>query len=235
MCKKHNKLFNTVLSKNNCKSRIISYYEKEEDAFKAEFDRINELKEIGQCSCNIYNGGFGGETKTWTKEKREWYSKNNCMKSETQRNRMSINNPMKNKDVANRVGVKHRKSVIIGDIEYESVKSAARAFTVSSELICFWLSKGCTNTGIICHYKGQEPAKKVYKGMTWCIPITIDGKYYESIKKACIELDVSYSAIITSLKNNKLLKNKYVCKYANHQPSSTNIDNSSTEGSTTNG
>ena len=172
--KKHNKMFNEFISRYDCDSRIIKTFEKEEDAFHYEYIRVAELKAIGQCVCNIYNGGFGGETKSWTTEKRHKYSKYNVMKSQKQRERMSKYNPMKNKDTAKRVGIKHRKAVIVDGKYFDSVKSAAE-----------------------------------YIG-TWDIYVT-----------ECI-------------RDKQGMCKGHKCEYANQQPSQTNTDNSSLEGSTTN-
>ena len=101
---KRNKLFQEYYKNNNCNSRIIKYFEKEEDAFKYENERILELKEIGQCFCNLDNGGKGGVNFIWTDEMKEYQPKYNPMKDEKQKERMSKNNPMKNPDIAKRVG-----------------------------------------------------------------------------------------------------------------------------------
>jgi hypothetical protein len=79
--RKHNKFFNDFIKRFKCNSRIIKTFENEEDAFRYEFERITELKTIGQCVCNIHGGGFGGTVDSWTEEKRERYSKYNVMKS----------------------------------------------------------------------------------------------------------------------------------------------------------
>ena len=172
--KKHNKMFNEFISRYECDSRIVKTFEKEEDAFHYEYTHVAELKSIGQCVCNIYNGGFGGETKSWTPEKRHKYSEYNVMKSKKQRERMSNYNPMKNKETAKRVGIKHRKAVIVDGKYFDSVKSAA-------------------------DYIG-----------TWDIYVT-----------KCI-------------RDKQGMCKGHKCEYANQQPSQTNTDNSSLEGSTTN-
>ena len=72
---KHNKFFNEFIKRFECESRIIKYFEKEKDAFAYEYDRVKELKQIGQCVCNIYDGGFGGTTSWWNEKRRDEYSK----------------------------------------------------------------------------------------------------------------------------------------------------------------
>ena len=71
---KHNRFFNDMIKRNKCESRIIKKFENEKDAFDYEFIRINELKEKGECVCNIYNGGTGGSINWWTDEIRKKYS-----------------------------------------------------------------------------------------------------------------------------------------------------------------
>ena len=75
--RKHNYIFNEFIKRYNCDSRIVKYFESEKEAFAAEFDRINELKLIGQCVCNINAGGAGGTIEHWTEERRKTYSENN--------------------------------------------------------------------------------------------------------------------------------------------------------------
>ena len=98
--KKHNKFFNDFITRNECESRIIEYFDDEKEAFLYEAERIEELQKIGMCKCNIYGGGTGGTTNWWTEERKIEYSKNNVMKSEKQRNRMKNNNPMFDKELS---------------------------------------------------------------------------------------------------------------------------------------
>ena len=184
---KHNNFFNDMIRRFECDSRIIKTFENEIDAFNYEYVRIEELRKLGQCVCNIRYGGFGGTKSWWTDEIREKYSKNNVMKSEQQRKRMSINNPMKNKKIATKVGKTKRRPVIIGDIEYSSVKEAHEILGVAVDTIQSWCIKGKNSNGQICKYK--------------------DGKIIHYNKRKVQD---------------------------NQQPSQTNSDNSSLEGSTTN-
>lgn len=158
--RKHNKLFNEFVSRFDCDSRIVKTFEKEEDAFHYEYERVAELKAIGQCVCNIQNGGFGGETKSWTPEKRHKYSVNNVMKSQKNRDRMSKYNPMKNPDVAKRVGKKHRKAVIVDGVYFDSVKSAADYIGTWDIYVreCIRNKHGMCK-GHKCEYANQQPSK----------------------------------------------------------------------------
>ena len=94
--KKHNSIFNEMLKQYECDSRIVKTFNSEKDAFDYENTRVNELREKGQCICNIYDGGFGGTSDDWSDKKRELYSKKNVMKRPEQRNRMKCANPMSN-------------------------------------------------------------------------------------------------------------------------------------------
>lgn len=186
--RKHNRFFNDMIKRFNCESRIIKTFNDEQEAFQYEFDRINELKDIGQCVCNIYQGGLGGTTNWWTDELRKKYSEHNVMKSRNQRERMSERNPMKDPKVSKRVAKKKSRAVIIGDAEYESVKEAHEKLGHATDTIREWCVKGINSKGEICRYK--------------------DGK----------------------IKTYKPRKGSH----GNQQPSRGNVDESTSEGSTTN-
>lgn len=170
--RKHNKFFNDFIKRFKCNSRIIKTFENEEDAFRYEFERITELKTIGQCVCNIHDGGLGGTVDSWTEEKRERYSKYNVMKSKKQRKRMSINNPMKNKEVAINVGKKHRKAVFVNGIFFDSIKAGANYIGTSDIYLthCLRHRNGiCFN--LKCEYANQQPSQEninnsILKGST---------------------------------------------------------------------
>lgn len=160
--RKHNKFFNEMIKRNKCDSRIVKEFKTEKEAFSYEFERINELKKIDQCVCNIYDGGFGGSTEWWTPELRDKYSEQNVMKSEQQRKRMSENNPMKNPEIAKKTNSQKKIAVIIGNIEYSSIAEAKKAFKVSSSTINAWCVKGESSMGLPCKYKGAD-IKSTYK------------------------------------------------------------------------
>lgn len=160
--RKHNKMFNEMIKRFKCDSRIIKEFELEKDAFAYEFERVNELREIGQCVCNIYDGGSGGTTEWWTDEQKVKYSEKNVMKSKEQRERMSKNNPMKNPEIAEKTNAKKRVVVIIGDVEYPSIADVRKVFKVSGSTINAWCMKGETPTGLPCRYKDADK-KSAYK------------------------------------------------------------------------
>lgn len=180
--KRHNKFFNDMIKRFECDSRIIKEFECEKDAFEYEYDRINELRSVGQCVCNIYNGGTGGTTSWWDDNRRKWYSEHNAMKSESQRKRMSDMNPMKDKNVSMRVNSKKRRPVIINGKEYASVKSVMEEYGVAYETVKNWCKKGINRNGEICRYKDAEQV--VFTGKRYnlggCRPLVYMGKEYES-------------------------------------------------------
>lgn len=154
--KKHNKFFNEMIKRYKCNSRIIKQFETEKDAFDYEYQRVNELREKGQCVCNIYNGGAGGTTSWWTDELREKYSTNNVMKSETQRKRMKNNNPMHDAKIAEKTNGQKRRKVTIGNVTYNSIKDAKKALNISYSNILTWSKKGITPSGEICIIEEQK-------------------------------------------------------------------------------
>ena len=138
---KHNKFFNDMIKRFECDSRIIKEFATEKDAFDYEYERVKELKAVGQCVCNIYDGGSGGVVTWWTEERKQWYSEHNTMKSQTQRQRMSAQNPMKNEKVAEKVAQQNRKPVIINGKRYEGVTFAARELNVADQTIVSWCTR----------------------------------------------------------------------------------------------
>lgn len=293
--RKHNKFFNDMITRYECSSRIVKEFSTEKEAFSYEFERVNELKKIGQCVCNIYDGGFGGTTDWWTDELREKYSANNAMKSEIQRKRMVVNNPMKTASISEKVNSKKRIAVLINGVEYPSIKSVREKYGVSSSTVNSWCIRGKTAMGESCHYKDDphnesyshrndgQSREVIYKGKTyksgaelgreigvaqttisrWCrqgrdtygnscrysddtrsgkeqhlkqkhIPIIVNGTWYPSKEHAARALNVSSFILTQYLKGNKH-DTKYICEYGNQQPSQGNDDESTLEGSTTNG
>lgn len=297
--RKHNKLFNEMISRVKCESRIIKEFESESDAFSFEHQRVEELKSIGQCTCNIYGGGCGGTTDWWTSERRKQYSVKNVMRSEAQRQRMSKNNPMKNHEVAKRAGLQKRRPVIINGKEYDSVLEVMRVYNVCADTVQRWCRKGINSKGESCRYKDEEQVE--FTGTRYnkggCRAIIYDGRRYESgidiarelglsnstinhwakkgftpngivcryedekrvltykktipgefNRKPVIVNGVKYSSIRNAedalgLKHGYLAayfkgtrkNSKYICRYDNQQPSRGNSDDSTPEGSTTNG
>lgn len=175
-----------------CDSRIIKEFETEKEAFSYEFERVNELKKLGQCVCNIQEGGFGGSTEWWTEEMRERYSTHNAMLSAYQRKRMSQNNPMKNKEVSEKVNSKKRIPVIIGDVEYPSIADAKEAFNVSCSTINAWCTNGKTPTGLYCGYKnGKRNNTYFHRNDGRKRAVKYKGKVYSSSTEMGIDIGIS--------------------------------------------
>lgn len=242
---KHNKFFNAMIAREECDSRIIKEFENEADAFAYEHERISELKLVGQCVCNIYDGGAGGTTSWWTPGRRLEYSEKNAMRSVEQRKRMSENNPMKNRDVAKRVATKKQRGVIVGDLAFSSVKEARAYFGVSFETIQTWCKKGINPSGHVCHYS-DEPEKsytgRYNKGT--CKYVLYGEKVYECATDLAKELGLNQTSVSRWARRGHatdgticryLSSDEVHSKYDNQQPSRGNSDNSTPEGSTTNG
>lgn len=297
--KKHNRLFNEMIKRFDCDSRILKYFETEKEAFDYEYERVNELWNMGQCCCNIYKGGLGGTVEWWTEERKQYYSEHNVMKNEKQRKRMSVNNPMKNKEIAKKVNSKNCRPVIINGVEYKSVIDVCQKYNVSYATVNKWCEKGINNLFEPCRYKDEEQVvfvgKRYNKGGSksviyngkkyespidlsielsiskfvvyrWCKkgfddngspcryaddkreltyqkyingeqhkkPIVVNGVLYPSKADAEKALNIKTGGLAPYINGTRKNK-KYICEYVNQQPSHTNTDKSSVEGSTTNG
>lgn len=158
--RKHNRFFNDFIRRVRCESRIVQTYETEKEAFEGEHKRICELKAMGQCVCNIRDGGCGGTTSWWTGDRRKEYSERNVMKSKAQRERMSKQNPMKDKEVAKRVGLKHGKPVLVDGKMFDTVRKAAEYIGTSDIYLTSCLRhRGGVCKGHTCEYGNQQPSR----------------------------------------------------------------------------
>lgn len=192
-CRKRNNKFNEYVKNHECDSRIIKYFDTEQEAFEYEYIRIEELKMAGQCSCNVMKGGRGGTAECWSDESREYYSEHNIMKEKEQRERMSKFNPMKNKEIAIRTNSKKRKAVVIGDKEYESVKEAMLAYGICWDVFNNWCIKGTNPFGEKCKYKDepQVESKDEQFNNKKCNSIIYGGTKYNSKTDLAKEKGVS--------------------------------------------
>ena len=77
---KRNKEFLKYYNTHYCDSSIIEFFDNEEDAFKREYELIQEYKLKGEAFANLDNGGKGGCHFVWTDEMREYMSQYNPMK-----------------------------------------------------------------------------------------------------------------------------------------------------------
>ena len=190
--RKHNRLFNEMIRRFNCDSRIVREFETEREAFDYEFVRVNEMRDSGQCVCNIHNGGYGGTVEWWTDEMRAHYSETNVMKSEEQRKRMSANNPMKDKATAEKTNAKKRKAIIVGEREYPSIKMVCDVYHTSPQVIATWCRKGVNAIGEKCRYKDSEQVefsdKRYNKGGSRAV--VYKGIRYECIKDFANEIEI---------------------------------------------
>lgn len=190
--RKHNRLFNDLIKRFECASRIVRSFETEKEAFEYEYERIKELKEKGECVCNIIDGGTGGDTGWWSEERKKQYSEHNVMKSERQRERMSKNNPMKDGRVSAKVAATKRTPIVIGEIEYESIKDAMEDKGVAYATISKWLIQGISDDGELCHYKNATEFSVYHrKNDGQSRPLTYKGKHYNSTKELAIAVGVS--------------------------------------------
>lgn len=120
---------------------------------------------------------------------------------------------------------------------YESPIDVAKEIGLHNSTICKWAKKGFSPNGVICKYLDDE-TEYIYKpfinGQSNKKPIMVNGTIYPSKNEAEIALGLSKGYLapyIAGTRKNKL----FICEYVNQQPSHTNSDNSSMEGSTTNG
>ena len=192
-CRKRNRKFNEYIKTHECESRIIKYFDTEEEAFEYEYNKIEELKQIGQCTCNVMKGGHGGTVECWSDEARQYYSEHNVMKREEQRERMSKFNPMKNKEIAMKTNAKKKKPVIIGDKEYESVKEILSVYNIDWDVLYTWCTKGINPYGEKCRYKDSPQVE--YKNKRYniggCRPVVYQGVRYECVKDFAKEIGIA--------------------------------------------
>lgn len=125
--------------------------------------------------------------------------------------------------------------IIYGDKIFKNVKELSLELKHSSSTINRWLRKGFSSNGIVCKYTDDDN-EYTYKKPNKThnnIMISINGIIYNSIKEASYKTGYSAVTIRKYLKCQDKNK-KLQCEYANQQPSHTNSDKSSVEGSTTN-
>ena len=207
-----------MIQKYKCESRIIKYFQNQKDAFDYQVKRIEQLKQVGLCKCNIHSGGAGGSSQYWTEKLREEYSINNPMKDPIQKERMSVYNPMKNKEVVQKVAQKKSKKIIINGIEYPSIKAVKEKYNISYDTVISWCKKGINPYGEQCRYADSKQAtinKKINKNAR---PIIVNGIRYNSCKEASEKLSIGKSTLYTYLRGERF-NPKYICAYDNQQPS----------------
>lgn len=184
----------------------------EEQAFIYEKILTDEYKQQGQCSCNLAPAGQGGCHYVWTDEMKAYWSQYNPMKRIEQRERMRLNNPMHNKEIAMRNGAAHKNPVFIGEKTYDGIVDAAKDVQVAESTLRKWLIRGTTPNQIKCGYVNE--IKSTTKGN----PVKIDDIEYPSLAAAARAINVAPNSLRNALKNNRPCKN-HKCEYVNQQPS----------------
>lgn len=168
-----NYLFKDFIENNNCENRIIFESEDENEVVKYESFRIEELHNINQAHCNIYEHESGILSEEYRKSLSEKMKNNNPMKNEKQRQRMrennpmkdqkqrerlSKNNPMKDPEIRKKRSLAQSKIIIIGDMKFLGWKAAAEYFGLTPNNIGEWLKNGHTPKkygNLICKYDNQ--------------------------------------------------------------------------------
>lgn len=228
---KRNKLFLDYYSTHDCDVCIIKDSLTEQEAFELEKNTILYYKNIGQCTCNLDNGGTGGTAFIWTEEMKQYFSQFNPMKEASQKERMSQHNPMYNKETVEKVSQKKSKVICYKGKEWTSQK-LVETYGICITTAQRWAKRGYDTNGEPCFYKNET--SPTTKKTTCSKGVLIDGQYYPSLRAACDFLGVKdTSPLCKALKANKPYKG-HKCEYANQQPSNVNSNNSNIEGSTTN-
>ncbi len=217
---KKNEYFKYIVSEHDCAVRILEYFEDETDAFIAEKERIIELMDIGQCRCNKIVGG-GGLQRIWTDERRHQMSINNPMREERQRQRMSEYNPMKNAEVARKVGAKKKRPVVINNIEYAGTVDAARELEVANFTILTWVKQGHDALGNSCYYLDEGPKDFVMPINKSFKPILIDGEYFPTAKSGADHYGWGLTSVLYAINHSGYFRG-HKCEYANQQPNHRN-------------
>ena len=220
---KRNKIFQEYLNSHNCTSKIIKYFNDEQEALNYEHELIVEYKNKGECIANLDDGGKGGLSFIWNQEMRDYKSKYNPMKDPAQRERMSKNNPMYNPETVKKMLATKVKKIVINEKEYSSAKEVAKAFKVKKDTVYLWCNRGYTTDGLPCRYKDEEQKeipfiKTLGRNVTNIRSVIIDGIHYPTVKSGAKAIGGNDSSLIRAIKANRLYKG-HTCSYADQQPS----------------
>lgn len=158
-----NQLFLNYVENNRVDSRIVEYFDNEEESFAFEKKLMEKYLENGECTCNMASGGYGGYSSIWTPELKEYWSEHNPMKNEDQRERMRSNNPMTNPDVAKKNGRLHKRAVIINGKYFEGGVDAALELNVCTNTIIQWCKRGYDTWGNPCRYADEEQKSYTFR------------------------------------------------------------------------
>lgn len=214
-----NDIFKEYLKNHTCKSRVLEYFDAEEDALEYEKAKIEEYKENGMCHANLILGGVGCINTKW---------------SDDMRIEMSINNPMKIPSIAKKVGEKHRKPVSINGVVYDGVNIASEMLGVMNLTIIRWCKQGHDSNGNPCRYLSEEQKQYKFVAKPNGVKLIVDGILFNSIREVASYIGVSSTAVSNALKENRKCKGYIINKYDNQHPIQVNSDISNLEGSETN-
>ena len=122
---------------------------------------------------------------------------------------------------------------------YESPLDLAEELKCSASAIYSWLKRGFDTKGEPCRYDCDTrnlefQNRYVVRNKTRAKRIIVNGIKYRSCAEASKELGIPKSTLYSYLQGKKH-NDKYICAYDNQQPSQGNTNNSTLEGSTTNG
>lgn len=222
-----NQIFKDYYNTHNCAVEKIEYFDDEEKALKREHELILEYKAKNQAIANLDEGGRGGLSFVWTQEMRDYKAKYNPMKTDEQKQRMSINNPMKNPEIARKNGLKKRRPVIINNIEYSGLVEAAQQLNVHTFTIEKWCKQGYDTNGNPCRYADEEQKeysnyiKQYGTSIIQGKPVIVDNIYYPTLKMAATAIKGNSTSLCAALKAGRKYKG-HTCSYANQQPSQEN-------------
>lgn len=147
----------------------------------------------------------------------------------------------KDSEQAKFTGIRYNKGgcrpIVYKGVWYESAVDIAKELHLNYTTIHKYAKRGFDNEGNECRYeddKSEHTYKPVHIGKWNNKAIIVNGKLYPSKADAekALGLCRGYlSPYIAGIRKNQ----KYICQYANQQPSQGNTDKSTLEGSTTNG
>lgn len=126
------------------------------------------------------------------------------------------------------------RSLMYNGKHYETPKDLAEEINVSVYKVYNWLRNGFDPYGFSIRYDDDDRtlAFELKKGASH--PVIVNGVRYNSISDAGRNIGVS-SQYLGDILKGKCKSNKYICRYDNQHPIHRNTDNSTVEGSTTNG
>ena len=127
--------------------------------------------------------------------------------------------------------------ILFRNKKFNSIIELSEKENIPYKTIENWLKKGFSSKGEYIRYSNDKKEYKYIKPNKAHnnIIIKVNGQIYNSILEASNQLKISCGTLRKYLKGNKPVKYKnIICEYVNQQPSHTNSDKSSVEGSTTN-